>query len=163
MRRALLQLFSCTCRNPHAQPHLHLLFTAHGMELQNTLPGVFRGQTQKWEADSAKMKTENSANPGSVLRQAMRWPITSLCLRIPKQEPFPQALMGTQQAYSAVVLTFLHDPNPWKQDWDHTCCHRPFAIKTRAERTGRTGCTSLALSFIVYCWNLETQYRQVSV
>lgn len=35
------------------------LFTAHGMELQNILPAVFRGQTQKWEAESAKMKTEN--------------------------------------------------------------------------------------------------------
>lgn len=61
--------------------HTYICFSLHtGCNCKAHLfaVAVFRGQMQKWEADSAKMKTENSANPGSVLKQAMRWPITSL-------------------------------------------------------------------------------------
>lgn len=147
--------FSCTCRAPHAQPHLHLLFTAQGMELQNTLPGVFRGQTQRWEADSAKMKTENCKSrfclkAGYEMAHNFTLP----------EDPKTGAISSSSYGYIASLFRCCADLPSWPKPLEtglRPC--RSYTMKAGAERCG---CTSPALSFIV-CWNLESQYRQVSV
>lgn len=81
------------------------------------------------------------------------------------EDPTRGAISSSSYGYIASLFCCHDDlpswPKPWTQSRDCTYCHRSFISKQGA---GRTGYASPALSsFIVYSWDLETQYSKVPV